>query len=150
VLQHCQALRSEPRAQHYVPHELARAHSQVRVLIVNEDLRSAASLKQTLLELGYPTTRTAYSARRALRVAGEFAPTFALLDLELPDMSGYQLASMLRTHEARGVRQLPLIAVAERSAFGCDDLARAAGFAGYLIKPIRAWMLDDVLRTLER
>ena len=36
-----------------VRHQLAPGHAQLRVLIVNEDLRSAASLKQTMLELGY-------------------------------------------------------------------------------------------------
>src|SRR5688572_14175234 len=66
--------------------------SNLRILIVNEDMRSADSLKRTLFELGYFTTFTAYSAKRALAAALEFSPAVALLDLELPDMTGYQLA----------------------------------------------------------
>ena len=40
------------------------APSNFRILIVNEDMRSADSLKRTLRDLGYVTTFTAYSARR--------------------------------------------------------------------------------------
>ena len=50
------------------PHEpqLNLAPADLRILIVNEDMRSADWLKCTLRELGYTTTLTAYSARRAL------------------------------------------------------------------------------------
>src|SRR5690349_14892841 len=84
----------------------ALAPSNFRILIVNEDMRSADTLKRTLHELGYFTTFTAYSARRALVAAVDFLPAVALLDLELPDMTGYQLAHRFRTHLAKSVRQV--------------------------------------------
>src|SRR6185503_18554530 len=84
-----------------------RAPANFRILIVNEDMRSADSLKRTLQDLGYFTTFTAYSARRALVVAEDFSPAVALLDLELPDMTGYQLAHRLRSHLSSCVRHVP-------------------------------------------
>ncbi len=48
--------------------------ADLRILIVNEDMRSADRLKDVLLELGYSTTLTAYSAKRALAAAADFAP----------------------------------------------------------------------------
>src|SRR4051794_27373643 len=75
--------------------QLALAPADLRILIVNEDMRSADSLKGTLHDLGYFTTLTAYSAKRALAAAADFSPSVALLDLELPDMTGFQLASQL-------------------------------------------------------
>src|SRR4051812_28110490 len=94
------------------------APCNLRILIVNEDMRSADSLKRTLQELGYLTTFTAYSARRALVAAADFSPAVAIVDLELPDMTGYQLANKLRSHLKRYVRQVPLLAIAESHVLG--------------------------------
>lgn len=125
------------------------APSTFRILIVSEDMRSADALKRTLYELGYPTTRTAYSARRALAVAVDFAPSVALLDLELPDMSGYQLAHRFRAHLSKSVRHVPLLAIAETVRFGNAELTRAAGFMGCLPKPVEPSALNALLGKLQ-
>ena len=128
---------------------VARAPANLRILIVNEDMRSADALKCTLHELGYFATFTAYSARRALVAAVDFYPAVALLDLELPDMTGYQLAGKLRSHLQRRIRQVPLLAIAERPMFGDPELTRAAGFAGCLTKPVLPLALATMLRKLQ-
>jgi CheY-like chemotaxis protein len=119
-----------------------------RILIVNEDMHSASSLKCTLEELGYPATFTAYSARRALVAAADFSPALVILDLELPDMTGYQLAHKLRSHLRRYIRQVPLLAIAERPMFGDLERTRAAGFIGCLTKPVMPIELRNILRLL--
>ena len=125
------------------------APSIFRILIVNEDMRSADSLKRTLNDLGYFTTCTAYSARRALAVAEDFAPAVALLDLELPDMTGYQLAGRLRSHLSIDVRKVPLVAIAEFPLHGTAELTRAAGFMSWLPKPVEPGALNALLATLQ-
>ena|SRR5689334_6609486 len=125
------------------------APSNFRILIVNEDMRSADTLKRTLNDLGYFTTCTAYSARRALTVAVDFSPAVALLDLELPDMTGYQLALQLRSHLSICVRKVPLIAIAELDRFGTSELTRAAGFMGWLPKPVQPLALNALLGKLQ-
>ena len=125
------------------------APSNFRILIVNEDMRSANTLKHTLHDLGYFTTFTAYSARRALVAAVEFSPAVALLDLELPDMTGFQLAHRFRSHLSKSVRQVPLLAVAELNLHGDAELTRAAGFLGCLAKPVPSTALDALLNKLQ-
>jgi len=125
------------------------APSNFRILIVNEDMRNADSLKRTLSDLGYFTTCTAYSARRALAVAEDFAPAVVLLDLVLPDMTGYQLADRLRSHLATCVRKVPLVAIAEFDVFGTSELTRAAGFMGWLPKPVQPRALKELLGKLQ-
>ena len=125
------------------------APSNFRILIVNEDMRNADSLKCTLNDLGYFATCTAYSARRALAVAEDFAPSVALLDLELPDMTGYQLAHRLRSHLSRCVRKVPLLAIAEFPLYGTSELTRAAGFMGWLPKPVDQVALSALLNQLQ-
>src|SRR5690348_1051213 len=143
MLQYHPALDDEP--------ELAAelAPSNFRILIVNEDMRSADSLKHTLHDLGYFTTFTAYSARRALVAAVEFSPAVALLDLELPDMTGYQLAHRFRSHLTKSVRLVPLLAIAELSLHGDAELTRAAGFMGCLAKPVPSLALNALLIRLQ-
>jgi CheY-like chemotaxis protein len=135
-------------AYHHAP-ALDFPRESLRILIVNEDMRSADALKSTLNELGYFATLTAYSARRALAAAADFSPSIALVDLELPDMTGYQLAGKLRSHLRGHVRKVPLLAISERHVFGHIELARAAGFIGCLTKPVRPSELDCVLRSLQ-
>ena len=125
------------------------APSNFRILIVNEDMRCADTLKHTLHDLGYFTTFTAYSARRALVAAVEFSPAVALLDLELPDMTGYQLAGRFRSHLSKSVRLVPLLAVAELSLHGDAELTRAAGFMGCLAKPVPPVALNALLSKLQ-
>ena len=125
------------------------APSNFRILIVNEDMRSADSLKRTLHDLGYFTTLTAYSARRALVAAVDFLPAVALLDLELSDMTGYELAGKFHSHGSKKVRQVPLLAIAELPRFGNAELARAAGFIGCLAKPVSPLALNALLGKLQ-
>jgi CheY-like chemotaxis protein len=147
---HCQAMLHHQLQLDDGP-ELASelAPSNFRILIVNEDMRSADTLKRTLHDLGYFTTLTAYSAHRALVAAVDFSPAVALLDLELSDMTGYQLASKFRTHLSKGVRQVPLLAIAELPRFGNAELTRAAGFMGCLAKPVSPMALNALLGKLQ-
>ena len=135
----------EPRAD-----DLAQAPvtGNSRILIVNEDMRSADSLKCTLQELGYTATFTAYSARRALAAVAEFSPGIVILDLQLPDMTGYQLARRFRSHLQRSVRQVPLLAIAECLVSIDPERTRAAGFIGCLAKPVAQLELYGMLRRL--
>ncbi|HZO22072.1 MAG TPA: response regulator [Steroidobacteraceae bacterium] len=128
----------------------ALAPARLRILIVNEDFRSADSIKYALQELGCFTTLTACSARKALQAAVDFAPSLALLDLELPDMSGFELARKLRAHPNSGVRRTPLLAIAEREELGHTELTRAAGFIGCLTKPVQPVELSRILWKLRR
>ena len=130
--------------------QFSLAPADFRILVVNEDMQSAAWLKRTLRELGYYTTFTAYSAKRALEAAADFSPSVALLDLELPDMTGFQLAHQLRSHLLSCVRRVPLLAVAERPLFGHRELIRAAGFVGCLTKPVMPMELNSMLWRLRR
>jgi CheY-like chemotaxis protein len=147
---HRQAATRFPLPQEDGP-DLARdaSPSIFRILIVNEDMRSADTLKRTLHDLGYFTIFTAYSSRRALEAAVDFSPAVALLDLELSDMTGYQLAHRFRSHLSKGVRRVPLLAIAELPRFGNIELTRAAGFMGCLAKPVEPMALNALLGKLQ-
>lgn len=97
-----------------------------------------------LAELSH-TPVTASTPTAALELARRDQPEFALLDIGLPEMDGYELGR--RLHELDGLGHLHLIAV---TGYGQDNdrqRSRAAGFAAHLVKPVR---LDQLLAVMQR
>jgi CheY-like chemotaxis protein len=117
----------------------------VRILIVDNDIRSSDSMELMLHASGYSETRVAYSGHAALAIAAEFKPSVVLLELNLLDMSGYEVARSLREH-ARS-RDLRLIALTSSREHPGRELARMAGFERYLLKPVAAFDLSALLQV---
>ena len=113
-----------------------------RILIVDDDATAADALASLLQSTGYGDARTAYTGATALTLAVEFLPTVLLVDLELPDMSGYEVARHLSQHPK--LQNLRLIALTANSDHPGRELARAAGIERYLIKPVGAADLDEL------
>lgn len=116
----------------------------MRILIVDNDVKAADLLEQMLRTLGYSQTRVAYSGHAALDVAAGFHPDVVLLELSLFDMSGYEVAQSLRAH-MQG-HDLRLIALTSSHEHAGRELARAAGFERYLLKPVVALELSALLK----
>jgi DNA-binding response OmpR family regulator len=118
------------------------ASGKRRILIVDDDVNAAAALASLLQSAGYGDARVAYTGAAALALAVEFLPTVLLVDLDLPDMSGYAVARQLSQH--RQLLNLRLIALTPNSAHPGRELAREAGIERYLIKPVGAAALDEL------
>lgn len=118
-----------------------------RVLVVDDDADSASVLALLLRSQGHEV-RTAVDGASGLTEARSFAPEVVLLDLGLPDMSGFEVAEELRRH--RGRDGLVLIAV---TGYGGEGIARRcsdAGFDHHMVKPILDFgALLDIVRTLD-
>ena len=117
----------------------------VRILIVDNDTRASESLELMLHAAGYSKTRVAYSGHAALAIAAEFRPSVVLLEVDLLDMNGYEVARLLREHAQ--CDDLRLIALTWSREHPGRELARVAGFERYLLKPIAALDLVRLLQT---
>jgi CheY-like chemotaxis protein len=106
---------------------------QRRVLIVDDDADSADLLVQ-LLEMRGHEARSANSATQAMAEVAEFRPDVAILDVGLPDMSGYELAQLLR--KCDGLAKCKLIAVTGYSGDAVLARSKMAGFDMHLVKPV--------------
>jgi CheY-like chemotaxis protein len=120
----------------------------VPILIVDNDVNSASSLELMLHAAGYPETRVAYSGHAALAIAAAFEPSVVLLEVDLLDVNGYELAQMLR--ERARTRSLRLIALTTSREHEGRELARVAGFERYLLKPVAALDLSNLLKMPSR
>lgn len=113
----------------------------LRVLIVDDYEDNGSVLADALEARGYET-RFVADAATALADAPSFAPQIAILDVLLPDMSGYELGKKLRA--LPGLEKLCLIAITGYSRDPAD--ARAAGFHGHILKPVTLDNLEDAIR----
>jgi signal transduction histidine kinase/CheY-like chemotaxis protein len=112
-----------------------------RILVVDDNVDMAKGLARLLTLVGHDV-KTAHDGPNAIEVARAHRPEIVLLDIGLPGMDGYEVASMLR-HDGC-CRGAVFIAI---SGYGQDDdirRSKEAGFDHYLVKPID----HDALLTL--
>jgi PAS domain S-box-containing protein len=113
-----------------------------RVLVVDDNRDAADSLAALIELLGHQAT-VLHDGRDALTVAVSHAPDLILLDIGLPGMDGYEVARRLRA--ARETANIRLVAC---TGYGREDDVRRieeAGFDGYLVKPVSAAQLEQLL-----
>jgi two-component system CheB/CheR fusion protein len=116
----------------------------MRVLLVEDHVDSALSVARLLRALGYDV-RVAFDGIEALRCAAEFRPEAAFIDLSLPQIDGFAVATRLRAMpETRDAR---LIAMTGWATEECAVLARDAGFDLHLVKPLSIGTLTAALAT---
>ena len=124
------------------PESRRRGAGALRVLVVDDNSDAADTLADALAALGCDS-RVAHDGAEAIRIAAEYEPQVALLDIGLPVMDGYELAARLR--EAPRGEQLRLVAV---TGYGQDsDRRRAfeAGFDAHLVKPVDLRVIADLI-----
>ena len=102
-----------------------------RILVVDDDVDAADALASLLQSAGRGDARVAYTGATALALALEFVPTVLLLDLDLPDMSGYEVLKTLRVSKV----QTPILILSGLA--GIEDKVRGLGFGAddYMTKP---------------
>jgi signal transduction histidine kinase len=109
---------------------IARAR---RILVVDDNEDLAELLAELLLQAGHQV-EVAHDGPGALTLAARFQPEIAILDIGLPVMDGYALASELRAAMPDGAPQL--IAVSGYGQAIDRERSKRAGFAAHLVKPV--------------
>ncbi|MNT72915.1 Response regulator receiver protein [compost metagenome] len=113
-----------------------------RVLVVDDNADSADSMAELLTMLGHEA-RAAHGGQQALALAGGFRPDCVLLDLEMPDMSGYEVLQAMR--EAGADRGVQFLALTGRGTAEDQRRSQLAGFHALLTKPLA---IDALSRAL--
>ena len=119
----------------------ARAPVQKRILVVDDNVDAATSLALLLRAMGH-VVFVAHEGRSALNDLSRIRPDIALLDIAMPDMSGYDVARQVRSRLGSAVRIVAL------TGFGlAEDRARAleAGFDQHMVKPADPAFLRSLL-----
>lgn len=120
------------------------APTGLRILLV-DDNRAATETLGKLLEFKGHSVRFAYDGSSTLRAADEFDPHVVMLDIGLPDMSGYEVAKKLR--QERG-HEFALVAITGYGQESDKSRAEKAGFDHHLTKPVGIADLEKTLAHL--
>ena len=125
------------------PIDTPRPRPSWKILVADDSQDGADSLAFLLRAAGHEVF-TAYEGRTAIRLAEELKPDVVLLDIGMPEVSGYDVARAIR-REAWG-RAMRLVAL---TGWGQAEHRRRSlevGFDDHLVKPVELDVLEDVLQ----
>jgi two-component system cell cycle response regulator DivK len=104
-----------------------------RILIVEDNEMNMKLFRDVLLATGYRTLE-ATTGREAVELTARHAPDLVLMDVQLPDDDGVHTLGRLRA-DAR-TAAIPVLAVTAQAMQGDRERFLAAGFDGYVAKPV--------------
>jgi two-component system, cell cycle response regulator DivK len=113
------------------------------VLIVDDNDANRKLARVVLRANGFETVDAATGAE-GVALAIEHVPDVILMDLRLPDMDGAQAARRLGENEQTS--RIPVVAMSVMPLEESGEWLEAAGFAGWLAKPIRVGTFPDQVR----
>lgn len=104
-----------------------------RILIAEDHPASLELLRYLLAANGYDIL-SAEDGEAALDLARRHIPDLIICDLQMPKKNGYEVVRQLKSEAA--LSAIPVVAVTAFSMIGDREQVLAAGFDGYLSKPI--------------
>lgn len=116
--------------------------AELKILLVDDNVDFATSLELLLSSLKHEV-RIAHDGPQALTVMESFEPDFALLDIGLPAMDGFELAHRIRD-VAPDVR---LVAISGWGQVENRQKALESGFSSYLVKPVDLATIRTILSS---
>ena len=127
---------------------MPRDLSRVCVLIVEDNVRNYALLARLLSFMGVKQTEWRRSGWQILEFAQDTMPglDLILLDIHLPEEDGYQVLARLRADDR--FLQTRVVAVTADVSSANLARARAAGFDGFLAKPLNVDLFPDQIRRI--
>jgi two-component system, cell cycle response regulator DivK len=115
-----------------------------QVLVVEDNERNMKLFRDLLLATGYRTLE-ATTGTEAVALAVEHSPDLVLMDIQLPDIDGVEALGRLRADGRTA--SLPVLALTAQAMEGDRERFLAAGFDGYLSKPVN---IAEFIGTVKR
>lgn len=115
-------------------------------VLVVDDEPDNIGLIELVLNFYKANVRTAASGRACLTLLREEMPSVVLMDIQMPEMSGFDVLKAIR--ENTNWKHLPVIAITAHAMVGDEERIMAAGFDGYVAKPVNAMTLADQLMEI--
>lgn len=116
-----------------------------RILLVDDEHDVIEVLVRLLKGKGF-SVLAVQNPLRAAEQAAPFCPEIAILDFDMPGLTGPELAITLR--KVPGMKDLPCIFLSGMTDQDHQLIGRASGAAAYLSKPVDPVTLVDTLRTI--
>src|SRR6185312_8916446 len=116
----------------------------VQILIVEDNETNMKLFRDVLMANGHRTLE-ATTGGQAVEVAIAHCPDLVLMDIQLPDIGGVEALGRLRADERTA--SLPVVALTAQAMDGDRERFLAAGFNGYVSKPVN---VSDLIATVKQ
>ncbi len=121
--------------------------SPLRVLLA-EDNPVNQHLAQRLLEKRGHAVTIAGNGREALAMLASHNFDLVLMDIQMPEMDGFEATAAIREMEQKTGQHLPIIAMTAHAMKGDEERCLQAGMDSYVAKPIQTQQLFLVIETV--
>ena len=111
-----------------------------RILYIEDDFQNRVLVRRVLEASGFSIIE-AENGPVGLQLAQEIVPDLILMDINLPEMDGYEVTARLKNLEA--LTHVPIIAMTANVMKGDREKTLAAGCDGYIQKPIDVDLLPE-------
>ena len=119
-----------------------------RILYIEDNPDNRLLVRRVLQAEGY-TVLEANDGQSGMTVAAETQPDLILMDINLPEIDGYEVTARLK--QLPGINHVPIVAVTANVMKGDREKTLAAGCDGYIQKPIDIDLLpEQIERFLKR
>ena len=119
-----------------------------RILYIEDNMENRMLVRRVLMAEGY-TMLEAADGPAGVRVAQEGLPDLILMDINLPEIDGYEVTSRIKMIPQ--LTHVPVIAMTANVMQGDREKSLAAGCDGYIQKPIDIDILpDQIAKFLSR
>jgi light-regulated signal transduction histidine kinase (bacteriophytochrome)/CheY-like chemotaxis protein len=116
----------------------------LRILLVEDNHVNQVMATRLLQKRGHEVA-VAENGRAALEALEDQAPDLVLMDIQMPEMDGFQATAAIREGELKTGKHMPIIAVTAHTMVGDKERCLGAGMDGYVSKPLRAEDLFSVI-----
>jgi len=128
----------------------APACTNLRVLLAEDNPINTLLATRALERLGCGVVHAPDGVEAVARFRDSGPFDLALIDIRMPRLDGHEVARHIRAAEASGTTRLRLIALTANASRDEEEKSQAAGFDGFLAKPLDLKLLPELLAPLQR
>jgi CheY-like chemotaxis protein len=130
-------------------HTLREVRRKLRILVAEDNAINRELVTRLLQKHGH-TVMPVTTGREAVDLLDKDAANcdIILMDVEMPDMDGFQATAIIREKEKISGKHMPIIALTAYAMKGDRERCLAAGMDGYVPKPVRHQDLFETIQTL--
>jgi two-component system, sensor histidine kinase and response regulator len=127
-------------------HSLRESRHRLSILLAEDNAVNQLVAVRLLEKCGHTVT-VAANGKKTLEVLEHASFDLILMDIQMPEMNGWEATQAIREKERSSGRHIPIVAMTAHAMKGDEEKCLAVGMDDYLTKPIRT---AELMRVLER